>query len=916
MKTKIIIFAVLIIFFTPLISSAMIVPPINLTVTVNTQGQDGLFNYDLKQAVYEYDEATGQMALVWQDYQSFALQTENLTKTESQNFVIASKYWLTQQSAPGLKINNILCLSDKPNDLFFYLSDGVIITPQDWSHITCTFNNIKATTRNPVLIVPGLLGTEVKNGNELLWVDLGRMFADVGDGFMDSLQLDDNLMSINANLTVGNIIGSPAIGQHFYDLLITEFKNQGYIESVDEDATLFTFPYDWRYGVSGKYADGITNSDLLAQKIQDIMAQTGSDKVDVVAHSLGGLIVKKYVMDNPADNHIRKAVFIGVPNTGAPKALKVLLQGDNFGVPWLADQEIKKISENLPASYDLLPDEQYYNIKGSFVSLVDIGYGIGEPTKKDLNYQEFKNYLNDKELNSTATANSGNLHNQTFDNFDLRTAGLDLYNIVGCKTATMDSLVEVRYKDIFGNNNTDYERVEFKIGDGTVPLESATNLPINQENKYYSLVSDHGKMPSQNGIRQQIVNLISGSSLNVGNNLITQNIDECQLNGKAISVFSPIDIGVTDQNGNKMGLAEDQSVINEIPNGDFEIWGEHKFVYLPTDNGQTYSINIKGTGSGTYTIKAEDIANSQTIKTEVFSNLPVTADLTGQISINPADNATTVLVKQNTNGLPATILPTSTLNGPQVKDLLPPISTATLTGVLGQPGFYRSDVSASINATDSIIVGRENETSGVLDIEYNLDNQGYQKVLGNTTVISIAGEGEHTITFFVTDKAGNNEQEQTIVFTIDKTPPEAVIEFDLANKDLKFTSIGSAILIFDNENIITLTDQSGNTTEITLKDKDRKRKMKAEIKSIKYNGVPSDISKNAMAYSWLYNKKKNLETLSQRVQSKKNYNVLAVFNGKNTKITGRDSSGKISQTFSGLKIVKTITDKGDLEWGY
>src|SRR3989344_5736838 len=578
MKTKIIIFAVLIIFFTPLISSAMIVPPINLTVTVNTQGQDGLFNYDLKQAVYEYDEATGQMALVWQDYQSFALQTENLTKTESQNFVIASKYWLTQQSAPGLKINNILCLSDKPNDLFFYLSDGVIITPQDWSHITCTFNNIKATTRNLVLIVPGLLGTEMKNGNELLWVDLGRMFVDVGDGFMDPLQLDDNLMPINANLTVGNIIGSPAIGQHFYDLLITEFKNQGYIESVDEDATLFTFPYDWRYGVSGKYADGITNSDLLAQKIQDIMAQTGSDKVDVVAHSLGGLIVKKYVMDNPADNHIRKAVFIGVPNTGAPKALKVLLQGDNFGVPWLADQEIKKISENLPASYDLLPDEQYYNIKGSFVSFVDIGYGIGEPTKKDLNYQEFKNYLKDKELNSTATANSG-------------------------------------------------------------------NLPINQENKYYSLVSDHGKMPSQNGIRQQIVNLISGSSLNVGNNLITQNINECQLKRKANSVFSPIDIGVTDQNGNKMGLAEDQSVINEIPNADFEIWGEHKFVYLPTDNGQTYSINIKGTGSGTYTIKAEDIANSQTIKTEVFTNLPVTADLTGQISINPADNATTVLVK-------------------------------------------------------------------------------------------------------------------------------------------------------------------------------------------------------------------------------------------------------------------------------
>jgi len=34
--------------------------------------------------------------------------------------------------------------------------------------------------------------------------------------------------------------------------------------------------------VSGKFADGTTNVDLLATKIQDILQQTGSDKVDIV----------------------------------------------------------------------------------------------------------------------------------------------------------------------------------------------------------------------------------------------------------------------------------------------------------------------------------------------------------------------------------------------------------------------------------------------------------------------------------------------------------------------------------------------------------------------------------------------------------------------------------------------------------
>lgn len=64
--------------------------------------------------------------------------------------------------------------------------------------------------------------------------------------------------------------------------------------------------------------------------------------------------------------------------------------------------------------------------------------------------------------------------------------------------------------------------------------------------------------------------------------------------------------------------------------------------------------------------------------------------------------------------------------------------------------------------------------------------------------------------------------------------------------------------------------------------------------------------------------------LSQRVRStlrqaqgkQNDYNILAIFDGKNTKIIGKDSSGKISKSFSGLKIIKITTKKGDLDWGY
>jgi len=51
----------------------------------------------------------------------------------------------------------------------------------------------------------------------------------------------------------------------------------------------------------------------------------------------------------------------------------------------------------------------------------------------------------------------------------------------------MTNFLEVRVK-IFWELSHRLRQVELKAGDDTVPLESATNLPIDQNNKYYALV--------------------------------------------------------------------------------------------------------------------------------------------------------------------------------------------------------------------------------------------------------------------------------------------------------------------------------------------------------------------------------------------------------------------------------------------
>ncbi|OGI64860.1 hypothetical protein A3H53_04800 [Candidatus Nomurabacteria bacterium RIFCSPLOWO2_02_FULL_40_10] len=528
---------------------------------------------------------------------------------------------------------------------------------------------VAIATRTPVIIVPGLLGTEISkptdDGSEKLWLDIIRNLVPFGDEFMDPLQFNSDLTP-SETLTIENVVGK-ILTFDYSESLVKEFKNQGYVEGTD----LFTFPYDWRYGVSEE------NVSKLKQKIADVLEETEAEKVDIIAHSTGGLIVKKYVVENTENHNIDKAVFVGVPNTGAPKAVKALILGDSFGVPLLDAKEMKKIAKNLPVAYDLLPSEQYFNAKGSYVKTVEQN-GLTDDIPHDLDFNEINTFLTqDYQLNSQALINANNLHTADFDNYDLRANGIDLYAVNGCKTDTIGKFIKYRYQNALHPGNIQINYIlDHTPGDGTVPLESATNLPINQENKFYSLNASHASMMSQDGSRQQIVNIISGSDLSTknskGRDLITQDISKCELNGEAMAVFSPLSIDIVDQDGNHTGLASDGvSIENNIPNASFEIIDEHKFVYLSTDEGQTYTISVAGTGTGTFTVTNATISGNNITQTQVFSDISVTPSLLGSISLSN-DSDTALSLDTDGNGTTdQTLEPTSILDAIESQNFIP-----------------------------------------------------------------------------------------------------------------------------------------------------------------------------------------------------------------------------------------------------
>ncbi len=799
--------------------------------------------------------------------------------------------------------------------------------------------------KSPVLIIPGLLGTELKKDNTILWASVFRMVDPLNlDSFMDPLQFNKDLTPSDPGVYASKIIDNPDGRYNYSEGLILALQDQGYTQGASPDDNLFLFPYDWRYGISESITSTTSTEDLLKKKIDDIIAQTGASKVDVIAHSTGGLLLKKYVQDNPNAHHVGKAIMLGVPNLGAPQAIKVLLQGDNFGVPGLEDLEMQKISKNFPVTYDLSPTQKYVDINGSYIKIVTAS-GFSSNTV-NLDFAATDSFLtNDHNLNAQAVIKSNSLHNTDFDNFDLREEGVDLYSIVGCKSGTIGKITEYRNQGQVLTSVAGYSTDDVS-GDGTVPMTSANSIATDNDHKFYAIKADHGRMPSADGIRQEIINILTGSVLDTGSSIITEQTlvndpTKCKLKGHWWQIFSPLSIQVIDQDGRIAGVAVDGSVQNNIPGADYEVIGEHKFVFVPTDENQTYSVSLKGMGTGTFTFKDQNIDNNQVTQTQIFSNIPVTTSLTGTVNLG---SATTLSLDTNGDGTTdQTIQPSAILNQDQSQDLAPPISTSTLTGIIGQPGFYRSDVKVSLSAIDPVIPGQESQTSGVLKTQVSVDGGEYVACLppplpspqggGNGCKLTITSEGQHIISFFSTDKAGNNEQEQTISFTIDKTPPEFVIQYNPLVQDLDFTATDTTITqlatttlsskgfpvrkikLIDNDDIITATDQAGNTAQIKLKDKSRKKNLKAEIKSIIYNDQPADISKNNLSFNWQLDKSGNLKALDQQVRSRKDFNLEASFKNNQTVVSGKDQSGKIKKTLNGLVLLKVTTDKGDLEWG-
>jgi pimeloyl-ACP methyl ester carboxylesterase len=201
------------------------------------------------------------------------------------------------------------------------------------------------TGKRPVIVIPGILGTELINPKtgKTVWPSAFRTNE-------DALPISPNLEANRDDLVPGKILETVRLARIlpevfvYRDLLDALRRYAGYRQASWEDPgsdgdrdAFYVFAYDWR-------RDNVANARELVQRIERLKQrlQRPELKFNIVAHSMGGLIARYAAMygdaDLPPDGvalhptwlgaaHISKIVMIGTPNEGSADAFATLAEG-------------------------------------------------------------------------------------------------------------------------------------------------------------------------------------------------------------------------------------------------------------------------------------------------------------------------------------------------------------------------------------------------------------------------------------------------------------------------------------------------------------------------------------------------------------------------------------------------------------
>lgn len=410
------------------------------------------------------------------------------------------------------------------------VSENVLYTP------FLTTPPSEEQTIDPVVIIPGIMGSAYKNGE----------------------------------LVIDPIL-------HTYDDLIATLVANGYEEGKD----LFTFPYEWR-------DSNVLNAAFLRNKINQIKEICSCEKVDIVAHSMGGLLARQYIQSNNYADDVDQIIFLGTPHKGSPRSY-LIWEGGEF--------------EQGALNFFMKKFFQWEALKNGYLSLFD--YIQDRPIISVNELLPIFDYLKDKDTGILRDYSENYPRNIFLESLDidkskLFNTGIEITNIVG--NTGEETLETIRVVQTTGNKwihgkpdgfdgGTIDNGLERGVGDDTVTIEGSS---IDDFFVNTVVPASHIMLPSYNSAN--VYEILTGKSPTI----IWQSGIGPDPKAILIQLLSPVDFVVIAPDGKKIGKNfVNGEEYNEIPNAfysGYETDEEYITILNPLEG--EYKIELQGTDDG------------------------------------------------------------------------------------------------------------------------------------------------------------------------------------------------------------------------------------------------------------------------------------------------------------------------------
>jgi len=204
-----------------------------------------------------------------------------------------------------------------------------------------------AQVERPLIVLPGILGSNLGDGkcDHLIWGDRYSLWR------FEELRLDAYGRETVRNhrpcglITTVHVVGPFKIDG--YGNLLTVLNQIGY----NENDNLFIFPYDWRRG-------NLETARKLKEQLDS--PQLAGRQVDIMAHSMGGIVARIYIQELGGAARVKRLVTMGTPHLGSAHTLDVMDEGWGFWRNLIAGGlgTVRRTILTFPAIYELMP---YYD---------------------------------------------------------------------------------------------------------------------------------------------------------------------------------------------------------------------------------------------------------------------------------------------------------------------------------------------------------------------------------------------------------------------------------------------------------------------------------------------------------------------------------------------------------------------------